>query len=161
MSRTVNFKRTWTSKLWTHLIESDPEKNPDFQNFWKPNRKVTNCENESCERLFDMFIRKHHCRECGGIFCSSCLSKNKRCADCLSVIKSRRNSLTKEELEEKVEKITPTTSNHNTSEGESLDVTDSSCESIKLQYDTYKDYEKLSNILDKQANKLLNKINSI
>ena len=28
-----------------------------------------------CEKKFTVTIRKHHCRECGGIFCDSCSSR--------------------------------------------------------------------------------------
>nr|CAG4636913.1 EOG090X043H [Ceriodaphnia reticulata] len=37
---------------------------------WAPDDKVTNCG--LCEKEFNLARRKHHCRSCGEIFCSSC-----------------------------------------------------------------------------------------
>lgn len=28
-----------------------------------------------CEKAFSLTIRKHHCRECGGVFCDACSSR--------------------------------------------------------------------------------------
>nr|CAG4644696.1 EOG090X043H [Leptodora kindtii] len=41
---------------------------------WAPDEDVTNCR--LCEKDFNLSRRKHHCRSCGEIFCSSC-SDNK------------------------------------------------------------------------------------
>lgn len=38
---------------------------------WKPNSATNFCEN--CQSNFNIIKRKHHCRHCGGIFCSKCL----------------------------------------------------------------------------------------
>lgn len=38
---------------------------------WKPNPESNFCEH--CSTPFNFFKRKHHCRHCGGLFCSSCL----------------------------------------------------------------------------------------
>lgn len=37
---------------------------------WLDDNKVNHCMN--CETVFGIFTRKHHCRNCGGIFCSTC-----------------------------------------------------------------------------------------
>ncbi|XP_062538288.1 protein RUFY3-like [Armigeres subalbatus] len=37
---------------------------------WTPDKGVSNCK--SCSKEFSMTRRKHHCRCCGSIFCSSC-----------------------------------------------------------------------------------------
>ena len=39
---------------------------------WKDESLVKNCVN--CRTRFTMMTRKHHCRECGDVFCSSCSS---------------------------------------------------------------------------------------
>jgi hypothetical protein len=40
---------------------------------WMKDEDVTNCC--GCEDTFGVFLRRHHCRHCGRIFCDSC-SKN-------------------------------------------------------------------------------------
>eukprot|EP00794_Sanderia_malayensis_P016622 gene16622-18312_t len=37
---------------------------------WKDDKLVTNCQ--QCEQAFSVSRRKHHCRNCGGIFCNNC-----------------------------------------------------------------------------------------
>ncbi|KAL1374392.1 hypothetical protein pipiens_004927 [Culex pipiens pipiens] len=37
---------------------------------WTPDKGVSNCK--GCEKEFSITRRKHHCRHCGAIFCSSC-----------------------------------------------------------------------------------------
>lgn len=37
---------------------------------WVDDRAITNCS--QCNRSFTLFIRKHHCRSCGQIFCDDC-----------------------------------------------------------------------------------------
>jgi len=39
---------------------------------WVPDGDVTKCQN--CPKKFGVMTRKHHCRKCGNIFCSSCSS---------------------------------------------------------------------------------------
>ncbi|AKJ03671.1 FYVE-type zinc finger protein [Archangium gephyra] len=40
---------------------------------WQPDSEVSRCT--KCMTSFGLFTRKHHCRQCGKIFCSSCSSK--------------------------------------------------------------------------------------
>ncbi|KAL7750935.1 hypothetical protein RI367_003514 [Sorochytrium milnesiophthora] len=40
---------------------------------WMPDNLVTTCT--QCARPFTLFLRRHHCRFCGKIFCSACSSK--------------------------------------------------------------------------------------
>lgn len=37
---------------------------------WQPDEEVTNCP--VCDTLFNFWYRKHHCRKCGRVVCSSC-----------------------------------------------------------------------------------------
>ncbi|XP_044730878.1 RUN and FYVE domain-containing protein 2 isoform X2 [Chrysoperla carnea] len=37
---------------------------------WASDKDITNCK--SCKKEFNMTRRKHHCRNCGDIFCNSC-----------------------------------------------------------------------------------------
>ena len=37
---------------------------------WMPDKEVTNCK--GCQKEFSITKRKHHCRNCGGIFCHDC-----------------------------------------------------------------------------------------
>ena len=40
--------------------------------FWVSNNEVSNCY--ICGNTFSLFVRKHHCRACGRIFCYDCCS---------------------------------------------------------------------------------------
>ena len=40
---------------------------------WKLDSSAHNCS--GCDTSFTLWVRKHHCRLCGLIFCSSCLAK--------------------------------------------------------------------------------------
>lgn len=43
---------------------------PKMSQEWIDSNKVVKCE--SCSKVFSFFLRKHHCRACGHIFCSYC-----------------------------------------------------------------------------------------
>ncbi|KAJ9154957.1 Vacuolar segregation protein pep7 [Pleurostoma richardsiae] len=36
---------------------------------WKPDSESTVCDEATCKRHFSYFVRRHHCRRCGNIFC--------------------------------------------------------------------------------------------
>ncbi|KAF2757168.1 hypothetical protein EJ05DRAFT_501697 [Pseudovirgaria hyperparasitica] len=38
-------------------------------NHWKPDHTATSCTASSCQRDFGFFVRRHHCRRCGNIYC--------------------------------------------------------------------------------------------
>eukprot|EP01107_Rhizomastix_libera_P000694 TRINITY_DN1133_c0_g1_i2.p1 TRINITY_DN1133_c0_g1~~TRINITY_DN1133_c0_g1_i2.p1 ORF type:complete len:1535 (-),score=386.44 TRINITY_DN1133_c0_g1_i2:513-5117(-) len=65
---------------------------------WEPDNSTFNCRR--CGKEFKFFVRRHHCRACGKIFCSSCSSKHaivdgersRVCVDCFKSIKTRRKS---------------------------------------------------------------------
>ncbi|KAJ1956957.1 hypothetical protein GGI12_005168 [Dipsacomyces acuminosporus] len=40
---------------------------------WEPDEATATCH--KCERRFTLFLRRHHCRRCGLVFCDSCSSK--------------------------------------------------------------------------------------
>eukprot|EP00463_Aulacantha_scolymantha_P005143 TRINITY_DN6445_c0_g1_i1.p1 TRINITY_DN6445_c0_g1~~TRINITY_DN6445_c0_g1_i1.p1 ORF type:complete len:95 (-),score=12.34 TRINITY_DN6445_c0_g1_i1:37-321(-) len=42
---------------------------------WIPDSSVTHCHNEQCKAKFSTFLRRHHCRVCGNIYCSHCSAK--------------------------------------------------------------------------------------
>ncbi|XP_055588330.1 protein RUFY3 isoform X2 [Uranotaenia lowii] len=48
----------------------DPGSNAGGNGSWTPDGVVSSCR--SCEKEFSITRRKHHCRNCGKIFCSSC-----------------------------------------------------------------------------------------
>lgn len=52
----------------TDLMASVVIKNKN--NVWVPDENVTKCNN--CESQFGVFWRRHHCRNCGNIFCANC-----------------------------------------------------------------------------------------
>lgn len=41
--------------------------------YWLPDNKSDECQ--LCEATFSFFRRRHHCRSCGGLFCTSCSSR--------------------------------------------------------------------------------------
>jgi alpha-tubulin suppressor-like RCC1 family protein len=65
---------------------------------WVPDKDVTNCM--ACKTSFTVTRRRHHCRNCGGIFCNSCssariqllrygnLKQVRVCSDCYDVLAS-------------------------------------------------------------------------
>ncbi|KAI9316615.1 FYVE zinc finger-domain-containing protein [Dichotomocladium elegans] len=36
---------------------------------WVPDHHVQTCQHTSCLNTFGLFMRRHHCRSCGHIFC--------------------------------------------------------------------------------------------
>lgn len=38
---------------------------------WKADRASSNCDSPTCRSSFGLFLRRHHCRHCGHVFCSS------------------------------------------------------------------------------------------
>lgn len=51
---------------WMNLIKARNEE----KDYWVPDEAVTKCT--SCSSDFSAFNRKHHCRNCGDIFCDKC-----------------------------------------------------------------------------------------
>lgn len=54
---------------WDHM--EDPEVNVQY---WVPDHMVTHCA--GCEIKFSLTVRKHHCRNCGKVFCNTCSSES-------------------------------------------------------------------------------------
>ncbi|KAG8960441.1 hypothetical protein FRC03_006524 [Tulasnella sp. 419] len=44
-------------------------------NLWKSDADAAECDTLKCTTKFSMFERRHHCRKCGGVFCSTCSAK--------------------------------------------------------------------------------------
>ncbi|KAI8916076.1 hypothetical protein EDD86DRAFT_244032 [Gorgonomyces haynaldii] len=44
-----------------------------FLGNWQPDEQAPKCLN--CNRVFGMFLRKHHCRRCGYVYCHKCSAK--------------------------------------------------------------------------------------
>lgn len=51
---------------WMNLMKPPNEE----KEHWVPDEAVNNCT--SCSTNFNAFVRKHHCRNCGEIFCDKC-----------------------------------------------------------------------------------------
>lgn len=56
---------TFLESVWMRLTQKAPQ-----PLFWKRDEDITFCNN--CHQKFTIFYRKHHCRLCGNIYCSSC-----------------------------------------------------------------------------------------
>lgn len=46
---------------------------PTISHKWMDSKMIYRCQN--CSSNFNMINRKHHCRACGGVYCSSCCNK--------------------------------------------------------------------------------------
>ena len=44
---------------------------PPTKEHWKPDGASPSCDSPQCRSNFNLFVRKHHCRHCGHIFCST------------------------------------------------------------------------------------------
>ena len=42
----------------------------DLKRYWMPDKACKECS--ECSAKFSLFLRRHHCRICGRIFCNSC-----------------------------------------------------------------------------------------
>lgn len=73
---------------------------PSASAWWIPDEAATSCS--ACDKKFwNLVNRKHHCRSCGGIFCSNCTKhkalingkKAKVCLMCYTSIKKQQAAL--------------------------------------------------------------------
>ncbi|KAL5092039.1 hypothetical protein Trisim1_002428 [Trichoderma cf. simile WF8] len=53
----------WNLDLFPDVTE------PPTRKHWKPDTESTICDDPTCKRNFSYFVRRHHCRKCGNIFC--------------------------------------------------------------------------------------------
>jgi len=58
------------------VMEFETVRPKDSQVYWKADYMVEECP--LCKNEFGFFTRRHHCRNCGGIFCDECSSKRIR-----------------------------------------------------------------------------------
>ncbi|KAK3379405.1 hypothetical protein B0T24DRAFT_154774 [Lasiosphaeria ovina] len=42
---------------------------PPTRKHWKCDQESSVCDHTTCKRYFSYFVRRHHCRKCGNIFC--------------------------------------------------------------------------------------------
>lgn len=57
---------------------------------WVQDEDAPTCQGEGCGATFGFFLRRHHCRACGGIFCYACSSHTLRLAQGPSRVARRR-----------------------------------------------------------------------
>lgn len=69
-SAPVGFTDTSSSSSTTSSV-SPQTYNEYPKPVWQPDSESSNCA--SCKKSFSLFTRKHHCRVCGHIFCSTCV----------------------------------------------------------------------------------------
>ncbi|KIW88261.1 uncharacterized protein Z519_11372 [Cladophialophora bantiana CBS 173.52] len=56
---------------WVQEEELGEVTGPPTREHWKPDEASPTCDSPQCRSSFSLFVRKHHCRHCGHIFCSS------------------------------------------------------------------------------------------
>ncbi|KAL2417310.1 hypothetical protein ABEF91_005436 [Exophiala dermatitidis] len=56
---------------WVQEEELGEVTGPPTKEHWKPDEASPTCDSPQCRSTFNLFVRKHHCRHCGHIFCSS------------------------------------------------------------------------------------------
>ncbi|GJQ69073.1 hypothetical protein Trydic_g6237 [Trypoxylus dichotomus] len=61
-------KKLSDSKLELSELKEQASRKSD--GIWASDKDATHCR--SCEKEFNLTRRKHHCRNCGGIFCNAC-----------------------------------------------------------------------------------------
>lgn len=61
---------------------------------WVPNDHALECMGARCRRPFTFFIRRHHCRACGGVFCRRCAppTEPKSARACRACLEGRASS---------------------------------------------------------------------
>jgi hypothetical protein len=74
--------------LQSHIYKIYPKNTSE----WVDSSKVTKCQ--SCPSKFSLFLRKHHCRACGGVFCYYCCCKYTKIPDKLFDIPKESELLT-------------------------------------------------------------------
>ncbi|OZC10784.1 FYVE zinc finger [Onchocerca flexuosa] len=82
------------------VVELKEELLPLSEAEWEKDGSVLNCK--GCNLQFSMSKRKHHCRNCGSIFCNSCTDARVKlpssakpvrvCLHCYNLLRSRHNS---------------------------------------------------------------------
>jgi len=57
-------------RVYTWVCTENPGKTR--ADHWMRDEVVETCKNNKCSVKFTLNVRKHHCRDCGGIFCNNC-----------------------------------------------------------------------------------------
>ncbi|KAK7742117.1 Zn finger protein [Cytospora paraplurivora] len=57
---------------WNWDLANYPQVNGQpTRRHWKADYEADCCDDPTCKRFFNYFVRRHHCRRCGNIFCDS------------------------------------------------------------------------------------------
>ncbi|KIV97364.1 hypothetical protein, variant [Exophiala mesophila] len=56
---------------WLQDEELGDVTGPPTREHWKPDEASPSCDSPQCRSSFNLFVRKHHCRHCGHIFCAT------------------------------------------------------------------------------------------
>jgi len=79
-------------ELSSKVLELESLREEQGLNSWEEDSKVTTCR--SCEANFGLKKRKHHCRNCGGIFCDACSDNKMKLASSKSPVRVCDNCYT-------------------------------------------------------------------
>ncbi|KAL2014866.1 hypothetical protein VTN00DRAFT_2391 [Thermoascus crustaceus] len=72
---TLDSSRSGISKLaedeWMRTEHLGEVTGMPTREHWKADSASPNCDSPTCRSFFGLFLRRHHCRHCGHVFCSS------------------------------------------------------------------------------------------
>ncbi|KUI65010.1 hypothetical protein VM1G_00167 [Cytospora mali] len=72
LSRRPTADSNSTAVDWNWDLANYPKVNGQpTRRHWKADYEAEVCDEPTCKRFFNYFVRRHHCRRCGNIFCDS------------------------------------------------------------------------------------------
>ncbi|KAJ8324866.1 hypothetical protein BDV3_004749 [Batrachochytrium dendrobatidis] len=66
------------SLFYTRLLVTGPDIHSLNRDHWIEDKDAVECHDPTCTKKFGVFVRRHHCRKCGNIYCAEHVSKHMR-----------------------------------------------------------------------------------